>query len=85
MSDKAGQPADSPTGFIVVERLLAEVRGKGKSPDLDKWSAQLRDGLAKYREVNKSPKATKEVQAVENAFQAATELIQRMAAEAAKT
>ena len=85
MSEKAVQAAESSTGFIVVERLLAEMRGKGKSPDLEKWSAQLRDGLAKYRDVNKSPKAAKETQAVEKAFQAANELIQRMAAEAVKS
>ena len=84
MSEKAVQAAESSTGFVVVERLLAEMRAKGKSPDLEKWSAQLRDGLVKYREGNKSPKAAKETQAVENAFQAAHELIQTMAMEARK-
>lgn len=68
-------PANDSSGFILVERVVQEMRG-GKSPSLDKWSAQLRTGLAKFRETNKGPKNAKDAQVVEKALEGAHELVQ---------
>ncbi len=79
MSTPAGnQGQAASTGFIVVEQVLGELQTKGRSGSIDKWSAQLRDGLAKFKDANKSPKAAKEAQAVEKAFEGALELVQVM-------
>jgi hypothetical protein len=68
-------PANDSSGFILVERAVQEMRA-GKSPSLDKWSAQLRTGLAKFRETSKGPKNAKDAQAVEKALESAHELVQ---------
>jgi hypothetical protein len=80
-------PASNPpsTGFISVESVLHECRDRaGRSATLEHWSARLKELLDRFRSENKSPKTTKEAQAVERAFALADELIQTVRSEAAQ-
>jgi hypothetical protein len=71
------------TGFVSVETILHECRDRnGRSATLEKWSARLKELLNQFRAENKVPKASKEAQAVEKAFELAQELIQTVRNEA---
>jgi hypothetical protein len=66
------------TGFVSIEQVLHEFRDRGRSITMERWAVQVKQGLEKYRAANPSPRAAKEVQAIEKAFAGAVELIETM-------
>ncbi|MGA2498829.1 MAG: hypothetical protein ABSH20_13890 [Tepidisphaeraceae bacterium] len=63
------------TGFEIIERLLREGQSAGRSPTVEAWVNLARQRLAQYRQQNADPHTAAEAAKVQQAFEAADELV----------
>ena len=78
-----GGPGQRPTpiGFDILEGLFREHRDLGRSPILDRWTAQVRQRLAEFREQHPGAVSLlRQAALVERAFDLAIELVEQQAA-----
>jgi len=73
---QANPPKPSePTGFDILEKLLAEFREKGKSATLDSLNAGFTARLEAFRAANTNPILLKQAAQIEKAFSSASKLM----------
>jgi hypothetical protein len=65
----------SPADFELIQRVLSEMKDKGRSPSGDKWVTEPRRKLDEYRAAG-GVKVKKECDAVERGLTRAAELIE---------
>jgi len=62
-------------GFEVIENMLHEFRGSGRSPSLERVMTAALQGVERYAAENPSPQAKKEATAIQQALEDSRQLV----------
>jgi len=76
MTQADPQKKAEPTGFDILEKLLAEFRERAKSATLDSWNKEFASRLEAFRASNTNPVLLKQAAQIEKAFTTANQLME---------